>query len=204
MRSKTISSSAVFQRNKYFVIDSLLTDSLLSFAHNYVSLKELTGQIKFSDGNLDLKTLNDYADPFMETLLEEVRPRLELLTGLKLFPTFSYIRVYRRGDILKKHKDRQSCEISVTLRLGGNSSTEWPIYLEGSEGLVEIKLKAGNALVYRGYEVAHWREPFNGNRQVQVFLCYVDQNGPFAEWRFDKRLHLGFPPRIASASKIQS
>jgi hypothetical protein len=37
----------------------------------------------------------------------------------------------------------------------------------------------------------HWREEFKGTWQAQVFLHYVDQNGPHAEWKHDKREKLG-------------
>jgi hypothetical protein len=52
---------------------------------------------------------------------------MEKQTGLKLIPTYSYARIYKKGDILHRHKDRFSCEISTTLNLGGDS---WPIYIE--------------------------------------------------------------------------
>ena len=70
------------------------------------------------------KTLSHYGDMVMETLLQEVKPVMEKHTGLKLSETYSY-RIYKNGDVLHRHKDRYSCEISTTLNLGGES---WPIY----------------------------------------------------------------------------
>jgi hypothetical protein len=179
-----------FQQNKHLVLKTFVNPPLLMVAYKYAMMKAISGQMQLGDSQIP-NTPNAYADPFMETLLEKVRPRLEMAIGLKLFPTYSYFRVYQKGDLLKKHKDRPSCEISVTLTLGSDGSAEWPIYVEKSKGFSAIKLNAGDALVYRGYEVAHWREPYEGEHQVQVFLHYVDQNGPFTEWRFDKRPHLG-------------
>jgi hypothetical protein len=46
---------------------------------------------------------------------------------LKLNPTYAYARIYKKGDILHRHKDRFSCEISTTLNLGGD---DWPIFIE--------------------------------------------------------------------------
>ena len=52
---------------------------------------------------------------------------MEKLTGLKLYPAYTYARIYKKGDdVLKRHKDRFSCEISTTMNLGGD---DWPIYL---------------------------------------------------------------------------
>jgi hypothetical protein len=120
---------------------------------------------------------------------------MEKNTGLKLNPNYSYARIYKKGDILKRHKDRFSCEISTTLNLGGDP---WTIYLEpsGKEGLKGIKLdlKPGDMLVYKGNELEHWREEFKGENCAQVFLHYnnVKTKGS-KENIYDKRIHLGLP-----------
>ena len=116
-------------------------------------------------------------------------------TELELIPTYSYARIYKKGDVLKRHKDRYSCEVSMTMNLGGDS---WPIYLEPSgetdkEG-VKIDLEPGDALIYRGCEVEHWREAFEGENCGQVFLHYNDASGENAEEnRYDTRPFLGLP-----------
>ena len=63
----------------------------------------------------------------METLLLKCQPSMEKATGLKLYPAYTYARIYKKGDELKRHKDRFRCEISTTMNLGGD---DWPIYLE--------------------------------------------------------------------------
>ena len=130
-------------------------------------------------------------------------------TGLQLIPTYSYARLYKNGDILRRHKDRPSCEISTTLNLGGDP---WPIFIDGTgaDTVIDeekkihkpnapkgtkVLLEVGDMLVYSGCELEHWREPFEGNTCGQVFLHYNHVNGPFAENnRFDKRPMLGIPP----------
>ena len=77
-------------------------------------------------------TYSHYGDVGMESLLLAVQPKMEKLTGLKLNPTYSYVRIYKMGDILHRHKDRFSCEISTTMNLGGD---EWPIYLEAKKNV---------------------------------------------------------------------
>jgi hypothetical protein len=63
----------------------------------------------------------------MKTLLLKVKPVMEEKTKLNLIENYSYARIYQKGNELKKHKDRFSCEISTTLNLGGDT---WPIFLE--------------------------------------------------------------------------
>ncbi len=120
-------------------------------------------------------------------LLERLLPIIEKLTGLKLFPTYSYLRVYQPGAVLARHTDRLSCEISVTANLGCRAPRPWPIWIEIPQGTFLIAMKPGDATIYRGTECPHWREPFDGKLAAQVFLHYVDQNGPHAEWKYDKR-----------------
>ena len=182
--------SATFKENKYFVFKSFLTEPLLTVAYKYALMKAKTGKTKRGDSQVPKALIFSY-DLLLETLLEEVRPKVELAIDTKLYPTYAYGRVYKKGDILKRHKDRPACEVSLTLTLGSDGSTKWPIYVSGAKGISEIYLDCGDALVYQGCEVEHWRESFGGEHQVQVFLHYVEQNGPKAEWKFDKRPQLG-------------
>ena len=123
------------------------------------------------------------------------QPIMEKTTGLKLDPNYTYARIYKKGDELKRHKDRFSCEISTTMNLAGD---DWPIYLEpsgetGKKG-IKVDLKPGDMLVYRGIELEHWREKFKGKECVQVFLHYNNRKTPGAKKNiFDKRPHLGLP-----------
>lgn len=128
-----------------------------------------------------------HGDLFMDGLLLDTLPLAEEVTQAKLFPTYSYFRVYKKGDVLDKHKDRPSCEISLSICMGYQADGPWPIWIETLEGVSSIDLYPGDAMFYRGIECPHWREPLTGERVVQVFLHYVDQNGPYAEWKFDKR-----------------
>ena len=64
-----------------------------------------------------------------------------------------------------------------------NDNTEWPIFLGGDP----IITKPGDAVIYLGCELEHWREPFTGDFQIQTFLHYVNKNGPNKEWKYDKR-----------------
>ena len=120
---------------------------------------------------------------------------MEKVTGLKLYPAYTYARIYKKGDELKRHKDRFSCEISTTMNLGGD---DWPIYLEpsgetGKKG-IKVDLKPGDMLVYRGMELEHWREEFQGDNCAQVFLHYNDQKSKDANQNAnDRRPHLGLP-----------
>jgi len=208
-----------FTADKYKVVREAISLDLANFLFNYFLNKRKVAKTLLDNGwqNIDdiYGTWNDsqvpntyshYSDIAMETLLSRVKPILEEHTGLKLVETYSYARIYKKGDILHKHKDRDSCQISCTLNLGGPS---WPIFLEPDPnigGMVgdnyvagdskgkEIILGPGDLLIYSGCELEHWREEFNSSDCTQVFLHYNDISSHLGENnRFDQREHLGLP-----------
>ena len=213
----------IFQYKKYQVVKNAISYELANFIFNYFLLKRdavkflYENNITYDTGLLGTwsdqqvpNTYSIYADPAMETLMMKVLPVMRQETGLELIPTYSYARLYKKGDILRRHKDRPSCEISTTLNLGGDP---WPIFIDGtgadsilsgSETTTVVKpnapegtkvlLEVGDMLVYSGCELEHWREPFKGNTCGQVFLHYNHINGQFAEKnKFDGRPLLGIP-----------
>ena len=207
--------------NKYQLIKNAISYELANFVFNYFLLKRdsvkwmYDNNIIYDNGMLGTwvdpqipNTFSCYSDPVMETLLVKVLPVMQKETGLNLCPTYSYARIYKKGDELKRHKDRESCEISCTLNLGGDP---WPIFIDGTGANnvideyknihkpnapagTKVLLEVGDMLVYSGCELEHWREPFDGNICGQVFLHYNHVNGPFAEKnKFDGRPMLGLP-----------
>jgi len=198
-----------FKIKKYSIIKNAISKELSLFIYNYFLMKREVAKTLFKTKYISPfetmlgvwtddqvpNTYSHYSDIVMETLLLKLQPLMEKTTELKLIPNYSYARIYKKGDVLKRHKDRFSCEISTTLNLGGDP---WPIYLEPSEkkGLkgIKVNLNSGDMLIYKGNLLEHWREPFNGEDCAQVFLHYTNENTPGAkENMFDKRLHLGLP-----------
>ena len=209
-----------FKKNKYQVIRNAISKELANLAYSYLQISAeadywmITNQVTHDKnplvGNFKDKQVPGsyakYADRLMETLLVKVIPIMKDKTNLNLIPTYSYTRLYRKGNILKRHKDRPSCEISTTLNLGGDN---WDIFLDptGTNNVIDeyknihkpnapkgikISLKPGDMLIYSGCELEHWREPFQGNLCGQVFLHYNHANGPYAKTNlYDKRPMLG-------------
>ena len=211
-----------FKKNKYTVLKNVISKDVANFCYSYFLNKRkvaefLSDKINlavFQDyfGTFDDKqvpnTYSHYADIVMETLLEQVKPIMEKHTDLKLTPTYSYARIYKNGDILERHKDRASCEVSTTMNLGGDN---WSIYLDptnpekldenvkykpiGNKG-IKVDLKPGDMLIYSGCELEHWREEFKGKDCGQVFLHYNIESETSKENIYDKRPFLGLPSRF--------
>mgnify|MGYP003633673497 CR=1 FL=1 len=198
-----------FKKNKYTVLKKAISHELADFVYKYFLNKRnvarfLLDQKYISPFNKEYGVWNDeqvpntyshYSDIAMETLLQEIKPIMEKYIGIKLSPTYSYARIYKKGDVLTRHKDRYSCEISTTLNLGGDS---WSIYLDPTEKTgqagIEINLDPGDMLIYSGCDLEHWREEFKGKNCGQVFLHYNKAGSKTAKENYlDKRPLLGVP-----------
>ena len=210
----------MFKEKKYIVIRKAISYELANFGFNYLLLKReavkwmqannyiskfTPGFGKWGDEQIP-NTYSVYGDMFMETLMMKVLPIMQQRTDMNLVPCYTYTRVYKKGDILKRHSDRPSCEISTTLHLGGDP---WTIFLDptGQKSVIDeekqiirpnapkgipVDLEVGDMLVYSGCELEHWREPFEGDNCAQVFLHYNNIDGPFGtQNKFDKRPMLG-------------
>jgi len=175
-----------FELNRYVALRSVLPADLAGFLYDHVRERAASGALATNDKQVP-GTPVDYGDPVMERVLEGLRPTLEQATGLALYPTYSFYRLYKRGDALARHRDRPSCEISVSINLGQQPERPWPLWIAGPRGTTGVELAAGDAVLYHGIECDHWREPLDGDHVAQVFLHYVDQAGPYREWKFDKR-----------------
>lgn len=152
------------------------------------ALKRAKDSAEFSDDKQVPGTPAIYGDRVMDRLLARLAPTVGGLVGRQVVPTYSYFRVYRPGDVLPKHLDRPACQISMTMSLGYEAPAPWPIWFEPKDaGPVALTLAPGDAVMYRGMDVPHWRDAFIGTYAAQVFLHWVDANGPYSEWKFDKR-----------------
>lgn len=131
-----------------------------------------------------------YSDPIHSEMQELYRYKLEDLLGYELLPTYTYSRIYSPREVLKRHRDRPSCQISLTATLEYDTfdGEPWDLFVEPN---VSYKLYPGDVLVYKGCEIDHWRDSFIGISQTQVFFHYVDANGPYTDFKYDFRPSLG-------------
>jgi hypothetical protein len=195
-----------FKKDRYKILRNIIPIDVANFVCDYFRLKRRVAKTLFDTtyipkNNSDWgcwrdsqapKAYSCYSDMAMETILFILKEKMEKETDLKLHETYSYARLYGKGDILEKHTDRFSCEVSTTLNLGGDM---WPIYLKDTKGKeIEVKLKPTDMLIYSGCELEHWRNQFEGDECIQVFLHYNDISGKNAEEnKYDTRPHLGLP-----------
>jgi hypothetical protein len=211
-----------FQKHKYVVIRKFLDENMAGLLYQYCITKVKAMDFKYLWANNEYNkewdgqfgdeqapiSFSAYGDTMMDTLLTASTPTIEKYVGLELFPNYTYWRFYQKGEVLKRHSDRASCEISTTLCLGYNTANlnedvrkdyAWPMYIESSahpdvDG-VPVSLYPGDMIIYKGCDLEHWRDPFIGLNHAQVFMHYNDKNGPYRN-RLDGRPIAGVPKKF--------
>ena len=222
-----------FKDKSYQIIRNAISPELAQFCHKYFTLKAKVFKRMLEKKTVSpyitfMGTFNDpqvpnsyahYADIVMETLLIDMQKKMQDETGLDLVPTYSYARIYYKGNALTRHKDRPSCEISTTMNLGGDM---WPIYIDptGEDNIeyitesnskiitekahpgIKVDLNPGDMLIYKGHDLEHWREIFDGDICTQVFLHYNNIGSDWSEKNeFDGREFIGLPDTFKRKTK---
>ena len=205
------SVKAEFEKNKYVKISKGVTPEIIEFCRYYIEvfayrhdkIMELLPNYYNGDDHGEFileshrdrddfhagNSFNKYGDLMSESLLLGLRESIGTHLGLELVPTYGYFRIYTEGNDLKKHIDRDACEISMTICVGCEGES-WPIFIDGTP----VYQEPGDLIIYRGCEVEHWREAFEGTRHAQMFLHYNDKNGSYGEDNlYDSRPFVGMP-----------
>jgi hypothetical protein len=164
------------------IIENLLSEEACDLLAAQIKLKERP----VGDKLVPL-SFSAYALEHTESLLLSLTDQISKAVNKQLLPTYSYARIYRTGATMPKHTDRPACEISLSLSLSGDP---WPLWFL-LDAPTPISLGKGSAVVYRGIDTTHWREQYTGAGCTQVFLHWVDANGPYADWQYDRRPAVG-------------
>ena len=201
--------------NKYCIIKNAVDKDLAMFLYNYFHMKkkvyDTCRQARYispfetmfgfyeqpgTPGAIVPHTYCSYADIALETLLEKLKPIVEKTTGLKVQPAYSFARLYKNGDVLPRHKDRFSCEISTTIYLGGD---EWPIYLDPKNDKIEKSIINYKSQGNKGGRVTAEYMPQSQQHKLDVHLGGFDPNlaGP----NFNKNKNVN--PTVKRGNKPQ-
>ena len=190
-------------------IKEFLPNQILNLVYSY-SIIKYSNQKQFEIDDQTSSLVSEHGDYLMETLMDLSVPVVEKNIGKKLFPTYSFFRIYDKGSDLKIHTDRPSCEYTVALCLGADpvdkpyeifvgeedETSDYKYYnSEGDYKRYRIDHKfpmlPNNAVIFKGMDKIHWREICHHDHFMTVFLHYVDQEGPYKDFKFDKREMLG-------------
>jgi len=194
----------LFEKNGYLFIPKMILDP----ENLFWPVPEERGQISYQrkdkftyypEEKQVNGSLSRYNFPPYKEMYYMIKKEVERILDIDLHPTYYFERFYFVGQELKKHTDRPACEISVTLQISTNRKDPWSIWFEKPDGTESfVNMKNGDAVIYKGCERKHWREPlqsrYNRFQRIfkeddtyhhQIFLHYVNANGPYVNFAFD-------------------
>jgi hypothetical protein len=205
-----------FKQNEYVVIRNYLNSDVCNVLYTYCKIQANSISIKKTysgvyneqwDGRFNDHqapgAYSKYGDSTLEAVLALSTSNISNYTGLDLVANYSYWRLYQKWNVLDRHIDRESCEISATICLGYDVSDvdqsvypdyDWAMWIKNNKTGEElpVHMKPGDMIIYRGCNVEHWRDEFIGKNHAQMFLHYNDAHGPFKNL-YDGRPCLGVP-----------
>ena len=180
-----------FQQKGFEVVKEYIPPFFSTYLRNYFTLRVQNDPSLGGDSQVPLSN-SVYGDPAFEMVMAMSTQDIAKTVGKNLMPQYTYARIYKNGSDLKIHTDRPECQYSVTLSLGGEYKKPWPIWIKDYAGKShEVPLDVGEMVVYHGTELEHWRKKFEGEKQYQLFMHYVDAEGEFKDRVFDGRPNLG-------------
>lgn len=172
------------------VLDLLETQTKLCEQNECYKINKFPSEYPFGDKSCP-KSFTKYGLLCYESLLINLKSIIETHVGKELLPTYSYMRIYYKDSILEKHTDRSSCEYSATICVSIDE-TPWDIFFMCEKEMRRITLFPGDLIIYKGAQLEHWRDKYQGKQQIQVFLHYVDKNGFNSDCANDKRPFIGY------------
>jgi len=198
-----INAGTAWTRNEQFDKDGyLVVKDLWDPEELYYPVPNKRGQLYYN-GNDDQNcthvpeegqvegSLARYSHPHYKKIHSGVRKKLEKIIGRNLYDTYYYDRYYFVGQELKKHADRDACEISVSIHISTNLPDDlknWPFKIKtpdiykdlNEEEQFNYKMKSiiktsgeerscilnpGDGVIYKGCERPHWRDPMPGKKK---------------------------------------
>jgi hypothetical protein len=183
-------------KQDFQIYRNALSKEMCEFLALEFQMMEDVCKILYPDQTLTDNCKNSFArySPLMfEALSIKLQPLIEQLVDCKLWPVYSYARIYYTGSELQRHRDRSSSEFSVSICIE-KDQIDWPLHIQDNQGIDHtINLDVGDLVIYSGRESMHWRDAFLGSKQIQAFLQYVDTKGSSAWLKYDTRPVLGLP-----------
>lgn len=207
-----------FLDNGYELVEEAISNDMADLSYEYLKLKSKCVDYYYNNNYLNKdkdvpywggfgdnqvpydNTYFSYGDILFDTIMLKIHKLMEEKTNLNLLPAFSFARIYKNGNDLKKHKDAEIAEISSTMNIGGDL---YPIYFNDpkKDTPVEIKLNPGDMLIYKGTEFEHYREKFTGQECGQLHFHFVRATQENLKYLFDGRPHMGLSSNTSEFNK---
>ena len=169
-----------FRGRGYACMEHLIHPFHLGALRRYYRHLLRTGQMILGDSGSPLRYVshNECVAVFFHRQLASM---VAQIVGVPVKPSYTYVSCYQSGADLPVHTDREQCEYSISLLVDhspeSSGPSPWPLWLNTNAGTVAIRQRLGDALFYRGREIAHYRTRLpEGRTSTSIFFHYVDRH----------------------------
>jgi hypothetical protein len=169
-----------FQQNGYAPISGLIHPLHIAAMRRYYRYLIRNRQLTLGDVQCDRRYLvqDDGVGRFFH---HQITAAMAQIAGQPLRPSYAFLASYQSGSRLPRHIDREQCEFSISLCLDyspePHAATPWPLQLQTAVGHVSVFQALGDALVYRGCELPHYRDALpEGHTSTSIFFHYVNMD----------------------------
>jgi hypothetical protein len=156
------------------VLRGLFTPVFVAAVREYYRRLDREGYLPGGDARRRGRPLI-HDEPLLAFLGHQLAAVVRQVTGERAPSTFSFLRVYDAGAVLRRHRDHPVCRWNLDLVVGGEPPpgrrTAWPLWLAARPGRRAVRLALGDAVLYRGSRVTHWRS-FQPAGRSTVLACF--------------------------------
>ena len=176
-------TQAQFQAQGYALVPPLLHPLQLGALRRYYRALVAEGHLPLGDSQvaerycLHSEAVASFFHPQLTRLVSRI-------AGEPVKPSYVYFASYRPGADLPRHVDRAQCEFSISFLADYTPEPDgpcaWPLCMEHPRlptGRGAADLSIGEAVIYRGRELIHYRHPLPaGHQSTSLFFHYVRTN----------------------------
>lgn len=169
------------EQDRYCVLRQLLQPVLARALARYYNALVACGDWPLGDEQVRRRHgwHNETVAQFMHLQLTAAMSRIACVP---LKPTYAFASAYRGGASLSAHRDREQCDYTLSLMIDEvrpDSSAPWKLWFQAPGGQASVVLAVGDAVFFRGCEIAHWRDAAsNDHSQINLLFHFVR-----ADWR---------------------
>jgi hypothetical protein len=172
-----------YRLNAYAVLPDVIPPLHLQALRRYYGELIREGYVTFGDSQVPRRYYS-HSEQVMRYFHAQLTSMYEAVVGTGIKPSYCYFGSYLPGAELKRHTDRKQCEFTASMQIDfAPSETErsgWKLYLEQNVAPREtfaVNLARGDTVIYRGRELAHYRDVLpEGRSSTSFFLHYVHRD----------------------------
>jgi hypothetical protein len=176
-------AGAQFRREGYAIVRDVLHPFHVAALRRYYRALVAGGQLPRGDDQV-AERYRLHSEPAATFFHAQLAGLMSRIAGETVKPSYLYFASYPSGSALPRHVDRPQCEFSISLLVDYSPDPDgpcgWSLFLEHPslpDGVVAADLGLGDAVLYRGRQLAHYRERLpDGHQSSSLFFHYVRED----------------------------